>query len=212
MVNTATLHEDCLYPFHPQCVQNVHPGDSYMRLELCLRLYSNRKLLPFVLFTDEAAFTVTEQTTHVTRIDGLTTILLVLWKQNSSVVSLSVWCGMINDMLIGPVILDDRMVGHSDLDFLQYGLPVQLEDIPLAARIAMYFRHDGVPTHYTRLVMQHLGDIPKAVDRTRPPSYPDLIPLDVCLWSWMKCEVFRRKVDTREELLDHMMEFIARIK
>jgi hypothetical protein len=93
MVNTATLHEDCLYPFHPQCVQNVHPGDSYMRLELCLRLYSNRKLLPFVLFTDEAAFTVTEQTTHVTRIDGLT-ILLVLWKQNSSVVSLSV-CGAV---------------------------------------------------------------------------------------------------------------------
>jgi len=30
-----------------------------------------------------------------------------------------VWCGMIDDMLIGPVILDDRMTGQNNLDFLQ---------------------------------------------------------------------------------------------
>jgi len=28
-----TLHEDGLYPFHLQPVQNLHPGDSAMRLE-----------------------------------------------------------------------------------------------------------------------------------------------------------------------------------
>ena len=27
-----TSHEDGLYPFHPQSVQNLHPGDSAMRL------------------------------------------------------------------------------------------------------------------------------------------------------------------------------------
>ena len=27
-----TLHEDGLYPFHPPPVQNLHPGDSAMRL------------------------------------------------------------------------------------------------------------------------------------------------------------------------------------
>jgi len=30
---------------------------------------------------------------------------------------------------------------------------------------------------------------------------PDLTPLDFCLWGWMKCEVYKRKVDTRDELL-----------
>jgi hypothetical protein len=54
-------------------------------------------------------------------IDGLTTIHMVLWK-HIFIVSLNVWCGMIDDMLIGPVILDNCMVGHNYLDFLQNGL------------------------------------------------------------------------------------------
>jgi len=89
-----TLHEDGLYPFHPQRMQNLYPVDSAMCLEFCHWLHTNRQLLPLILFTDEATFTVTESTTHVTRIDGLTTIHRVLWKQNFNVVSLSV-CGAV---------------------------------------------------------------------------------------------------------------------
>ena len=65
---------------------------------------------------------------------------------------------MIDDMLTGPVILDDLMTGQNYLDFLQNALQKQLEDVPLATRIAMYFQHDGAPSHYTRHVMQHLND------------------------------------------------------
>jgi len=46
---------------------------------------------------------------------------------------------MIDDMLIGPVILDDHMTGQNYLDFLQNELPNQLEDVPLAKRIVMHF-------------------------------------------------------------------------
>jgi hypothetical protein len=48
---------------------------------------------------------------------------------------------MIGDMLIGPSILD-CMTGHNYLDFLQNGLPEQLEDAPLATWTAMHFQHD----------------------------------------------------------------------
>ena len=72
---------------------------------------------------------------------------------------------MIDDMLIGPVILDDRMTGQNYLDFLQNDLPKQLEDVPLATRIAMYFQYDGASSHYTRQVMQHRND-------TMEPSGP----------------------------------------
>ena len=89
-----TLHEDGLYPLHPQRVQNLHPGDSAMRLEFCHWLHTKSQLFPLILFTDEATVTVTVSTTHVTCIDGLTTIHMVLWKQNFSVVSLSV-CGAV---------------------------------------------------------------------------------------------------------------------
>jgi len=46
---------------------------------------------------------------------------------------------MIDDMLIGPVILDDHMTGQNYLDFLQNDLLKQLGDVPLATRIAMHF-------------------------------------------------------------------------
>jgi hypothetical protein len=50
---------------------------------------------------------------------------------------------MINDLLIGPVILDYYMTGHNYLDFLQNGLPEKLEDFSLVTWKAMYFQHDG---------------------------------------------------------------------
>jgi len=47
---------------------------------------------------------------------------------------------MIDDMLIGPIILDKHITGQNYLDFLQNGLPEQLEDVPLDTQIAMYFQ------------------------------------------------------------------------
>jgi len=89
-----TLHEDGLYPFHPKPVRNLHPGDSAMRLEFCHWLHTNRQLLPLILFTDELLSPLTESTTHVTRINGLTKIHTVLWKQIFNVVFLSM-CGAV---------------------------------------------------------------------------------------------------------------------
>ena len=51
--------------------------------------------------------------------------------------SINVWCGMIDDMLIGPVILDDRMTGQNYLDFLQNELPKQLEGLGSCDRASL---------------------------------------------------------------------------
>ena len=96
---------------------------------------------------------------------------------------------------LGSTVLDYRMTGQNCLDFLQNGLPEQLEDAPLATRIAMPFQHDGAPSHYTRLVMQHLNDtfsnrwIGRDSTINWPPRSPDLTPLGFCFWGWMKSEV-----------------------
>ena len=71
---------------------------------------------------------------------------------------MNVWCGIINDMLIGPVIVEDRMTGDIYLHFLQHELPEQLEDVPLDTRRHMYLQHDGSPIHYTRMVTQLLNN------------------------------------------------------
>jgi hypothetical protein len=122
-------------------------------------------------------------------------------------------------LLIGPIISEGHMTGQNYLEFLQNELPKQLEDVPLATRIAMYsyFQHDGAPPHYTRLVMQHLNEFPNrwighGSTINWPPRSPDLTPLDFCLWGWMKSELYRRKVATWDKLLDCIMDAISRIK
>jgi len=67
---------------------------------------------------------------------------------------------------------------------VQNALPKQLQDVPLATRIAMYFHHDGAPSHYTRHVMQHLNDtfpngwIGRGSTINWPPRSPYLTQLD----------------------------------
>jgi hypothetical protein len=117
-------------------------------------------------------------------------------------------------LLIGPIILEVHMRGQNYPEFLQNELP-ELEDVPLATRIAMYFQHDGAPPHHTRYVM-HLNDtfpnrcIGRGSTINWPPRSPDLIPLDFCSWGWTKSEVYRRIVDAWDKLLDRIMD--ARIK
>ena len=110
------------------------------------------------------------------------------------------------------------MTGRNYLDFPQNELPTQLQDVPLATRIAMHFQHDGAHSHYTRHVIQHLNDtfpnrwIGRGNTINWPPRSADLTPLDFCLWGLMKSEVYRKKVDTRDELLVNILDVIACIK
>jgi hypothetical protein len=40
----------------------------------------------------------------------------------------------------------------------------------------------------------------------------DLTPLDICLWGWIKSEVHKEKVNTRDELVAHIIKSAALIK
>ena len=37
-------------------------------------------------------------------------------------------------------------------------------------------------------------------------------PLDFCLWGWMKSEVYKAKLNTRDEMVAHIMNSAALIK
>jgi hypothetical protein len=45
-----------------------------------------------------------------------------------------------------------------------------------------------------------------------PPRSPDLTPLDFCMWRWMKSEIYEEKVNTRDELVAHIMNNAALLK
>ena len=82
----------------------------------------------------------------------------------------------------------------------------------------MVFQHDGAPAHCSRLVTHHLNLtfperwIGRGGHVQWPPRSPGFTPFDFCLWGWMKSEVYREKVNTRDELVARIMNIAALIK
>lgn len=82
----------------------------------------------------------------------------------------------------------------------------------------MYFQHDGAPAHSSNIVRNYLDNhfprrwIGRGGPQNWPPRSPDLTPLDYCLWGWLKSLVYATKVQTREELLDRIVNSAAVIR
>ena len=71
--------------------------------------------------------------------------------------SVNVWCAVLDDQLIGPLILEGRLTGEAYLRFLQEELPRLLEDVPLNKQGRMYFQHDEAPPHSPREVRNFMN-------------------------------------------------------
>ena len=70
--------------------------------------------------------------------------------------SVNVWCAVLDEQLIGPLILEGRLTGEAYLRFLQKELPQLLEYVPLDKRRRMYFQHYGASPHSSRGVTNFL--------------------------------------------------------
>ena len=132
--------------------------------------------------------------------------------------SVNVWCSVLDNQLIGPAVLPNRLTGRTYIDFLQNELPLLWEEVLLAKRMCMVFQHVRAPAHYSCLVMHHLNlTLPKrwighGGHIQWPPRSPDLTPFDFCLWGWMKSEAYKEKVNTRDKLVTRIVNSAALIK
>ncbi|KAL3287437.1 hypothetical protein HHI36_001908 [Cryptolaemus montrouzieri] len=68
---------------------------------------------------------------------------------------INAWISVIDNFIIGPVVIPDPLNGEAYLNFLQETLPDLLDDIPLILRAEM-FMHDGAPPHFTLAVREFL--------------------------------------------------------
>ena len=93
------------------------------------------ELLSVILFSDEASFTR----------DGVNNLRNVrTWSHDNphetSITnfqrrfSVNVWCGVLGNKLIGPIVFDNNLTGNTYEAFLRNELPGLLEDIPLMIR------------------------------------------------------------------------------
>jgi len=214
-----TLHHHGLYPFHLQMVQRLEEGDGTRQLDLCQWIIANRRLIPFILFTNEARFTCdiinnihnshrwSDKNPHAT-----------VERNSLHCFFVNVWCIVIDNQLIGPSVLPNCLTGRACVDFLQNEFPLILEEVPLAERMRMVCQHDGAPAYYSHLVTHHpnLTFPEQWIGHDGhvqwPPRSPNLTPLDFCLWGWMKSEVCKEKVNTKYEFVARIMNSAALMK
>lgn len=83
----------------------------------------------------------------------------------------------------------------------------------------MWYKHDGAPPHYGRVVRNYLNQefpdrwIGRGSETIQwPPRSPDLTPLDFYLWGTLKSMVYANPVNSREELIQKINEAAQLLK
>lgn len=129
--------------------------------------------------------------------------------------SLNMWCGLLNNKLLGPYFIDGNLTAEKYLDILQD----MLDDLPLEYRLnEIWFQQDGCGPHNSRMVTDYLNQtFPNSWIGTRgpvawPARSPDLNPLDFYLWGRLKNKVYNTPNATIEILREKIEDALKDIQ
>ena len=196
------------YKFRP--VQNLTEENKRQRVEFCremlARINRDPVFLTKILFTDEATFTTAgmfnrknkhfwatdnPQKKQVTKIQGRK--------------SFHVWCGILGNKVMGPIFFDGNMTGQKYLDLLHNEIENCIETIPLRQYNELIWQQDGAPGHNVAPVTNFLNEkydlwIGRHGQILWPANSPDLSPLDLFLWGYLKNKVYYNRTHNLDEL------------
>jgi len=103
-----------MYPYHVQREQHLGTSDFAERLEFCKLLNGSRKLHCYILFTDKAQFNRDSvNNTHNSHVWADVNHHATVESNFQLRFSVSVWCAVLDDQLIGPFILAGRLTGEA---------------------------------------------------------------------------------------------------
>lgn len=214
------FNEQLLRPYHFQKIHSLLEHDFFPRVQFCEWLQNQRQnIILSILFTDEAGFSRdgilnlhnmhhwSDENPHQTVI-----------RSHQYGFSINVWAGIIDNYLIGPFRLPNRLTGALYRNFLENDLNTLLEDVPLAIIGRMYYMHDGAPAHFSRVAREYLDRrfgntwIGRGGPVPWPARSPDLNPLDFSFWGFMKNEVYAVEIHNEEQLWIRIMESADRFR
>lgn len=200
------------HDFKYKPVQKLYPGDEHRRLEFChwfRRLLREDPDFPSkILWTDETLFSnsgvFNRKNKHYYVVENP---LLVQEVRPQIRFSINVWCGLLDDKLLGPFIIPGNLNGRTYLNFLQHDLEEMLDSLPLITlRKLTYFQQDGAAPHNAGIVRDYLDErFPDSWLGTNgpvrwPPRSPCLNPLDYFLWGFAKNRVYDSPVQSVQQL------------
>lgn len=186
--------------------QELSQNDFVPRIQFCYWTWWMRRRDPsffsFVLFSDEANF---NNRYEINRHNCLywsrgnhrwyrTIPFQYRWSFNA-------WCGIVNGYIIGHHFYGGILTGAVYPNFIQNEFPAFLENVDLAIRACMWFKHDGAPRHNANHVRDSLQAMfpgyrfSSCIGRHGlvgcPTRSPNLTPLDFFLRDYVKNEIFQ---------------------
>lgn len=200
----SILHKNKFKPYKPKFINTLKEQDFDLRLGFSFWYQGEKEediSFPFhVLWTDEATFTS----------NGVVSSQNCRWwaQENPNFIiecrdqysfKTNVWCGVLNDQVIGPYFFRGNLNSEEYLRLLNTEILEVLDNIPVELRHNLWYQCDGAPIHNTRHVQERLLEIfrGKVIGRNMeqywPPRSPDLTPLDFFLWGYLKQKVYKKR-------------------
>lgn len=203
---STILKKHKYHPYKLHVSQTLRPGDAERRETFC-RWYINKvredeNFSNKVLWSDETYFSncglFNRHNVHY-------------WSQNNPHINVqtrnqvrfgfNVWCGLLGNRLIGPIIFNGTLTAQRYLQLLRTDLEDLLDDIPLALNQTLWLQQDGAPAHNAHIVTEyvmnrfHNNVIATHSDVRWPPRSPDITPMDSFLWGFVKNKVYGNRVN-----------------
>jgi hypothetical protein len=110
----------------------------------------------------------------------------------------SMWCGIMSDRIIGPFFFhESTIMGAVYLDMLENFVFPQTAEVD-----GLIFQQDGAPPHFGAIVRTALDElfpgrwIGRGGPINWPPRSPDLTPMDLLFWGYIKYIVYSERVES----------------
>lgn len=200
------------HPFKFLPVQGLTENNIQQRLEFCLnisrRLHGNADFLNKIFFTDEATFTTSgmynRKNKHFWSSTNPHKFQEVKTQGRSSV---NVWCGLFAGKIFGPLIFRGSLTGVRYLHFLENDIEHLLEELPIYDYNSIIWQQDGAPAHNVLPVTNYLNNrynlwIGRRGPIQWPANSPDLSPLDIFLWGYLKNRIYYNRTQNIQVLED----------
>lgn len=209
------------YGYHPYKItptQKLTERHKEERVEFCQtminRLHQDNDFLKNILWTDEATFSTSgifnRKNTNFWARQNPHQIREIKVQGRRSV---HVWCGILNNTVIGPIIFNENLNGEVYLQYLNNEIEHMLEDLPIAQYNRIVWQQDGAPPHNIRAVTEVLNDryqlwLGRHGVIHWPANSPDLTPLDNFLWGFLKDRIYADSPDDLDVVIQQIRQSI----
>lgn len=214
------LKNNRFHPYKPRFISTLNERDFIPRFDFSVWFQGEIEENPLfprqILWTDESTFTS----------NGVVSSQNCRWwaQENPNFIieckdqysfKVNVWCGILDNKLIGPFFFRENLNSEKYLHFLNNKIFDVLNRMPLNLRQNMWYQQDGASIHSTVAVRNFLDQkfqrkwIGRYSQYPWPARSPDLTPLDFFLWGYLKYKVYKKRPFRNLDHLEHTIRECA---